>query len=168
MTEPTTPEATDPHGRPLGGQLERDGRLLAAAQGIDLTAGHADNANRAYWYDRAREVHKQLRAFGRDADVDVSYVEPCTITCDCGPRTVPWPRENVVVECETCGHKVAVAPIMDNYRSALAHENEQAQKVRELREQRDAALKLCADPAYWVGVPDEFAEAVRNALGGAR
>lgn len=70
MTDHPPPAvALDPHGRPLGGQLERDGRLLAAAAGVDLTAGHADNANREYWYDRAREVYEQLRRFGRDADV---------------------------------------------------------------------------------------------------
>ena len=59
----------DPHGRPLGGQLERDGRLLAAAAGFDLTRGDADNDHREYWYDRAREAYGQLRTFGREDDV---------------------------------------------------------------------------------------------------
>ncbi|HEY3510503.1 MAG TPA: hypothetical protein VGL36_15160 [Kribbella sp.] len=50
----------DRHGRSLGGDRERDGRLLAAAQGVDLTAGAADNSTRAYWYQRADEARARL------------------------------------------------------------------------------------------------------------
>lgn len=50
----------DRHGRPLGGDRERDGRLLAAAQGIDLTAGVVDNATRAHWYERADVARAKL------------------------------------------------------------------------------------------------------------
>lgn len=70
MTDPGTgPANLDPHGRPLGGQLERDARLLAAAQALDLTEGSCDNTTREYWYDRTRETYELLRRYGRDADV---------------------------------------------------------------------------------------------------
>lgn len=119
MADTATPEttATDPYGRPLGGQLERDGRLLAAAQGIDLTAGHADNANRQYWYERATFVYRQLRVFGRDDDVDIRSAENRQLreqvaaalalhhddgdgTCagcglDSGEEPWPWPCDTV-------------------------------------------------------------------------
>ena len=51
---------TDLHGRPLGGGRERDGRLLAAARGVDLTAGACDNATRAYWYESADVARAKL------------------------------------------------------------------------------------------------------------
>ena len=51
---------TDRHGRPLGGDRERDGRLLAAAQGLDLTAGAVDNRTRAHWYERADVARAKL------------------------------------------------------------------------------------------------------------
>lgn len=54
----------DRHGRPLGGERERDGRLLAAAQGIDLTAGSVDNQTRQYWYERADEARIRLKDWG--------------------------------------------------------------------------------------------------------
>jgi len=58
VTEATTGE--DRHGRPLGGSRARDGRLLAAAQGIDLTAGATDNRTRAYWYESADVARARL------------------------------------------------------------------------------------------------------------
>lgn len=73
MTDTAPPEpATDQYGRPLGGQLERDARLLAAAQAVDLTEGSCDNTTREYWYDRARETYALLRQYGRGDDVDAS------------------------------------------------------------------------------------------------
>lgn len=70
MTDTAASGRTDPYGRPLGGQLERDARLIAAASGsVDLTAGATDNTTREYWYDRAREAYGQLRTFGREDDV---------------------------------------------------------------------------------------------------
>ncbi|MEV8610197.1 hypothetical protein AB0383_20110 [Amycolatopsis sp. NPDC051373] len=53
----------DGFGRPLGGERERDGRLLAAAQGLDLTAGHIDNGTREYWYQRADEARQNLSGY---------------------------------------------------------------------------------------------------------
>lgn len=41
----------------------RDGRLLAAAQGINLDAGDADNSTREYWYERADEAYANQDRF---------------------------------------------------------------------------------------------------------
>lgn len=64
-TEVFTVRTTDRYGRPLGGARERDGRLLAAAQGIDLTEGSCDNGTREYWYRRADDAREQLAAYER-------------------------------------------------------------------------------------------------------
>lgn len=58
---------TDRHGRPLGDDRERDGRLLAAAQGIDLTAGSVDNQTRQYWYEARRRSTHTTEGLGRCA-----------------------------------------------------------------------------------------------------
>lgn len=82
----------DRHGRPLGGDRERDGRLLAAAQGIDLTAGVVDNATRAHWYERADVARAKL----------VDWAEhPSDCLCrhgyDCPTRATAQQREERAV-----------------------------------------------------------------------
>ena len=66
---------------------------------------------------------------------DLLAGEPCYISCACGPRTVPWPSEPITVVCETCGHKHAIAPLMDNYRSAIGHEDKTFRALRGMRDQ---------------------------------
>jgi hypothetical protein len=41
----------------------RDGRLLAAAQGIDLELGSCDESTREYWYVRGDEARAALAGF---------------------------------------------------------------------------------------------------------
>ncbi|GAB3156137.1 hypothetical protein GCM10027258_62110 [Amycolatopsis stemonae] len=86
--------------------------------------------------------------------------EPCPIECACGPRTVPWPREPITVTCETCGAKHAIAPLMDNYRSASAHGEKMFQAMRGKQDQL-AEIRAVLDD--WRD-PDQVLEDIRAIL----
>jgi hypothetical protein len=72
----------------------RDGRLLAAAQGINLDAGHVGNSTREYWYERADHAHAQLSKFA-------GHIETCEWP-DCDARfRGDWAQIEVVNHVST-------------------------------------------------------------------
>lgn len=149
------------------GQLERDGRLLAAAAGFDLTRGDADNDHREYWYDRARDAYGQLRTFGRDDDV-VDFV------------TKAQNLEIIVAQNKDVVEKVDAA-IGHRYHKPGVHYSVPrvaefaAAELKELEDRIAAALAVCAEesptgtPLAEIPSAGQIQDRVRAALmGGAR